>query len=198
MLPSPHNSPILPLLRSSTSPQPALGFGDLCRYFYRALKDTFEDDTAHDVTDKELLEFDLIHYFQLATHMIECWKRNKYLYSDLEEMFLINMQHNQDRELLARELGCTLGDDRQYSLQEHTDQQCLPHRESFPEGVSRSLLVNSTIEFFNTEPSVREKLNQYREKMEKVNNIGHNLGYMVCIPTEARCSRKKQTNKKLF
>ena len=44
--------------------------------------------------------------------MIECWKRNKYLYSDLEEMFLINMQHNQDRELLARELGCSLGDDR--------------------------------------------------------------------------------------
>ena len=44
--------------------------------------------------------------------MIDCWKRNKYLYSDLEEMFLINMQHNQDKELLARELGNTLGDDR--------------------------------------------------------------------------------------
>ena len=44
--------------------------------------------------------------------MIECWKRNKYLYSDLEEMFLVNMQHNQDKELLARELGNTLGDDR--------------------------------------------------------------------------------------
>ena len=44
--------------------------------------------------------------------MIECWKRNEYLYYDLEEMILINMQHNQDKELLARELGSTLGDDR--------------------------------------------------------------------------------------
>ena len=47
--------------------------------------------------------------------MIECWKKNKYLYSDLEEMFLVNMQHNQDKELLARELGNTLGDDRYLS-----------------------------------------------------------------------------------
>jgi hypothetical protein len=45
--------------------------------------------------------------------MVECWKRNKYVFSDLEEMFLINMQQNQDQELLARELGSTLGDDRQ-------------------------------------------------------------------------------------
>ena len=55
---------------------------------------------------------EILYLLYLATYMIECWKRNKYLYSDLEEMFLINMQHNQDRELLARELGCTLGDDR--------------------------------------------------------------------------------------
>ena len=45
--------------------------------------------------------------------MVECWKRNKYVFSDLEEMFLINMQQNQDQELLDRELGSTLGDDRQ-------------------------------------------------------------------------------------
>ena len=44
--------------------------------------------------------------------MIECWKRNEYLYYDLEEMILINIQHNQDKELLTRELGSTLGDDK--------------------------------------------------------------------------------------
>ena len=39
------------------------------------------------------------------------------------------------------------------------------YRESFPEGVSCSLLVNLTIDFFNTEPSVKDKLTKYREKM---------------------------------
>ena len=44
--------------------------------------------------------------------MIDCWKNNKYLYSDLEEMYLVNMQNTHDRELLARELGKTIGDNR--------------------------------------------------------------------------------------
>jgi len=83
--------------------------------------------------------------------MVECWKRNKYVFSDLEEMFLVNMQQNQDKELLARELGSTLGDDR----------------ESLPEGVSCEKLVNLTIEFFTTEPSMEDKLCKYRE------NISH-------------------------
>ena len=39
------------------------------------------------------------------------------------------------------------------------------YRESFPEGVSCSLLVDLTIEFFNTEPSVKDKLDKYMEKM---------------------------------
>ena len=39
------------------------------------------------------------------------------------------------------------------------------YRESFPEEVSCSLLVNLTIEFFNTEPSVKDKLAKYKEKM---------------------------------
>jgi hypothetical protein len=44
--------------------------------------------------------------------MIECWQKNSYLYSDLEEMYLINMQSNQDRELLVRELVSTIGANR--------------------------------------------------------------------------------------
>ena len=44
--------------------------------------------------------------------MIDCWKKNKYLYSDLEEMYLVNMKDTRDRELLARELGKTIGDNR--------------------------------------------------------------------------------------
>ena len=39
------------------------------------------------------------------------------------------------------------------------------YRESFPEGVSCSLLVNLTIDFFHTEPSVKDKLAKYRQKM---------------------------------
>ena len=48
----------------------------------------------------------------MATSMIECWKTNNYLYADLEEMYLVNMHRNKDRELLAKELGNTLGDGR--------------------------------------------------------------------------------------
>ena len=51
-------------------------------------------------------------YLQLASSMVECWKRNKYVFPDLEEMFLVNLQHNQDTEPLARELSSTLADDR--------------------------------------------------------------------------------------
>ena len=43
--------------------------------------------------------------------MIEMWKRARYLYTDLEEMYLVNMQQHQDRQLLARELGSTLSED---------------------------------------------------------------------------------------
>ena len=39
------------------------------------------------------------------------------------------------------------------------------YRESFPEGVSCSLLVNLTIDFFNTEPSVKDKLAKYSQTM---------------------------------
>ena len=51
----------------SQSGQPAstsaLGFGDLCRYFYRTLKEDSEDYTAHDVMDKDFLAFVCIGYF---------------------------------------------------------------------------------------------------------------------------------------
>ena len=74
--------------------------------------------------------------------MIECWRDNKYLYSDLEEMYLVNMQHNQDRDLLARELENSLGD----------------NRKCFPAGVSCSSLVDLTIKYFNTDPTITRKL----------------------------------------
>ena len=48
----------------------------------------------------------------MARSMIECWKSNKYMYNDLEEMYLVNMNHNQDKEMLAKELGKSLGNER--------------------------------------------------------------------------------------
>ena len=44
--------------------------------------------------------------------MVECWRKSRFDYSELEEMFLINMSHNNDPDLLARELGKTLNDER--------------------------------------------------------------------------------------
>ena len=41
-------------------PTQALGFGDLCRYFYGALRVDFEDYTAHNVKDKDCDGFDYI------------------------------------------------------------------------------------------------------------------------------------------
>ena len=48
-------------------PTQALGFGNLCRYFYKALRDDFEDYTAHNVKDKECDGFDYSGYF-VACH----------------------------------------------------------------------------------------------------------------------------------
>ena len=46
---------------------PDLGFGDLCRYFYRALREDFEDYIAHNVMDHYCEDFDCIGYF-VACH----------------------------------------------------------------------------------------------------------------------------------
>ena len=51
-------------------------------------------------------------YLKLAILMVECWRKSRFDYSELEEMFLINMSHNNDPDLLARELGKTLNDER--------------------------------------------------------------------------------------
>ena len=41
--------------------------------------------------------------------MVDCWKSNRFEYPELEEMFIINMaHHNNNPELLARELASTL------------------------------------------------------------------------------------------
>ena len=48
---------------------------------------------------------------QIASGMIEMWKRARYMYTELEEMYLVNMEQHQDSELLARELGSTLSED---------------------------------------------------------------------------------------
>ena len=45
--------------------------------------------------------------------MVTFWKRNKYQYHELEDMFLVNMAHNPDcPDLLAKELTSTLKDSR--------------------------------------------------------------------------------------
>ena len=58
MFPSPNDPPGSPAPSTSAQTPLALGFGDLCRHFYRALKDDFEDYTAHNVTDKDLKKND--------------------------------------------------------------------------------------------------------------------------------------------
>ena len=50
MFPSPDDLPIPSIPSTSAQATQALGFGDLCRYFYRALKENFEDYTAHNVS----------------------------------------------------------------------------------------------------------------------------------------------------
>ena len=45
--------------------------------------------------------------------MVDCWKSNRFEYPELEEMFIINMaHHNNNPELLARELESTLRNSR--------------------------------------------------------------------------------------
>ena len=44
--------------------------------------------------------------------MVDCWKQSKFDYKELEEMYLINMSHNNDQDLLAGELAKTLNQER--------------------------------------------------------------------------------------
>lgn len=46
---------------------PDLGFGDLCRYFYRALREDFEEYIAHNVMEIDCQDFYCIGYF-VACH----------------------------------------------------------------------------------------------------------------------------------
>ena len=103
--------------------------------------------------------------------MVECWKRNKYVFSDLEEMFLINMQQNQDKELLARELRSTLRDDRSLVIILRVQEVSYLCRESLPEGVSCERLVNLTIEFLTNDPRMADKLTKYRKNLSHVEQV---------------------------
>ena len=51
---------------------------------------------------------------QVSSQMVQCWKKNRYQYTELEEMFLINMSRNPENghEFLARELLYTLNETR--------------------------------------------------------------------------------------
>ena len=60
MFPSPDDPPISSIPSTSAEATQALGFGDLCRYFYRALKEDFEDYAAHNVTEEGFSVTDLI------------------------------------------------------------------------------------------------------------------------------------------
>ena len=62
MFPSPDDPPIPSIPSTSAQASQALGFGDLCRYFYRALKDDFEDYTAHNVSETAFSRNNLIGY----------------------------------------------------------------------------------------------------------------------------------------
>ena len=62
MFPSPDDPPISSIPSTSAEATQALGFGDLCRYFYRALKEDFEDYAAHNVSEKGFCGNDLIGY----------------------------------------------------------------------------------------------------------------------------------------
>ena len=60
MFPSP-DDPAMPSIPSTSAlATQALGFGDLCRYFYRALKENFDDNTAHNVSEEDFSGNDLI------------------------------------------------------------------------------------------------------------------------------------------
>ena len=103
--------------------------------------------------------------------MVECWKRNKYVISDLEEMFLINMQQNQDKELLARELRSTLRDDRSLLFILRVQEVSYLCRESLPEGVSCERLVNLTIEFLTNDPRMADKMTKYRKNISHAEQV---------------------------
>ena len=48
--------------------------------------------------------------------MVDCWKSNRFEFAELEDMFIINMaHHNNNPELLARELESTLRNSRSCS-----------------------------------------------------------------------------------
>merc|ERR1711892_1543187 len=76
--------------------------------------------------------------------------------SDLEEMYLVNMNLNQDKEMLAKELGKSLG----------------TGREKVHDGVTYKRLVELTIGFFNTEASVQEKLGHKNRELEELKTMG--------------------------
>ena len=96
-----------------------LGYGTLCRYFKSKLRETEDNYTASNVRSSNLLHRWILYHShsQVSTLMVDCWKKNRFEYPELEEMFLINMVHHDNNpELLARELGSTLRNSRLYNV----------------------------------------------------------------------------------
>jgi len=104
----------------------ALHYGDLFRFFVKQLRREGSEE---------------IEAQRVGTVMVDCWRSHSYEFHELEEMYLINMEQNDDRDLLGKELGKTLGEGGK-----------------LPQGLTPGRLVTLTLEFFSSEPRMEEML----------------------------------------
>lgn len=109
-----------------------LGYGSLCRYFHYKLRSNYNDYQARNVRNVVLTASDKVLMVSCCRLLLRWWTAGKQTgfnirswricslqenittLSPFNAQFLpqVNMTHNQDQELLARELGHSLNDTR--------------------------------------------------------------------------------------
>lgn len=138
-----------------------LDFNQLGKFVEKSLR-------RHHVEKKDAIES--------AAMLVESLRTNKYLYTDLEEMYLGIVRHGQDPQMMIKELTDTLN----------------LHKKNFPVDISPKKLIKYAVDFYNYEPVVQSKLKPRRKTTEvKKDDRKTKRNSKSPSPEE-----EKQTNKK--
>jgi len=136
-----------------------IGFNHLCRYVSKSVERKYDVDK--------------VESFKAASMLVDSIKSAKYMFSDLEDMYLGLMRHGQDTTMMTTELADTL------AIQ----------RKKFSSEVPALKLLKFAVEFFHHDPEVQQKLKPKKKDTEKKEPAKR--------PKSPSRSKSKETDKNL-
>jgi len=114
-----------------------LGFSDLCKYIEKCVARKYKVDKSE--------------AYKSSSMMVDSLRSAKYMFSDLEDMYIGLMKHGQDTSMMITELADTLA----------------VQKKKFPSNIPWQKLLKYAVDFFHQEPLIQKKLKPRKKDHEK-------------------------------